>query len=115
MAIAQRSQVARVNTVKNARSDRAARIELRRRVLRYGVVLFCFALVVLLNVWMRLQVVNQGYVLSATTKLHERLEQEQRELRVEHATLTSPERLEAMARQRLGLRPPEKGQVIVLP
>jgi cell division protein FtsL len=115
MAIAQRSQVARIRTVKNARPDRAARLERRRRALRYGVVLFCFALVVLLNVWLRLQVVNQGYALSATTKLHERLEQEQRELRVEHATLTSPERLEAMARRRLGLRPPEKGQVIVLP
>ena len=115
MAIAQRSQAARVSTIKSARPDRAARIERRRRVLRYGVVLFCFALVVLLNVWLRLQVVNQGYALSATTKLRERLEQEQRELRVEHATLTSPERLEAMARRRLGLRPPEKGQVIVLP
>ena len=115
MAIAQRRQVARVSTIKEARFDRAARIELRRRVLRYGVGLFCVALVVLLNVWLRLQVVNQGYALSATTKLHERLEQEQRELRVEHATLASPERVEAMARQRLSLRPPEKGQVIVLP
>jgi cell division protein FtsL len=115
MAIAQRSQVAQVSTFKKARFERAARIERRRRVLRYSVVLFCFALVVLLNVWLRLQVVNQGYALSATTTLHERLEQEQRELRVEHATLTSPERVEALARRRLGLGPPEKGQVIVLP
>jgi hypothetical protein len=29
--------------------------------------------------------------------------------------LTSPDRLEAMARRRLGLMSPEKGQVIVLP
>jgi len=115
MAIAQRTQVAQVSALKKARFDRAARIERRRRVLRYGVVLFCFALVILLNVWLRLQVVNQGYALSATTKLHDRLEQEQRELRVEHATLTSPERVEALARRRLGLRPPERGQVIVLP
>jgi len=70
---------------------------------------------VLLHVWLRLQVVHMGYVLSTTSKLQNRLEQERRELTVELATLTSPDRLEAMARRRLGLTPPEKGQVIVLP
>jgi cell division protein FtsL len=71
--------------------------------------------VVLVHVWLRLQVVHMGYVLSTTSKLQNRLEQESRELKVELATLTAPDRLEAMARQRLGLRPPEKGQVFVLP
>jgi cell division protein FtsL len=69
----------------------------------------------LLHVWLRLQVVQMGYVLSTTAKLQNQLEQENRELRVEIATLTSPERLEEMARRRLGLSPPQKGQVIVLP
>jgi cell division protein FtsL len=69
----------------------------------------------LVHVWLRLQVVHMGYVLSTTTKLQGRLEQENRELKVELASLTSPDRLEAMARRRLGLMPPEKGQVIVLP
>src|ERR687891_2007301 len=71
--------------------------------------------VALLHVWLRLQVVHMGYVLSTTTKLQNQLEQENRELKVELATLTSPDRLEAMSRTRLGLTPPEKGQVIVLP
>jgi len=71
--------------------------------------------VALLHVWLRLQVVHMGYVLSTTSKLQNQLEQENRELKVEIATLTSPDRLEAMSRRRLGLRPPEKGQVIVLP
>jgi cell division protein FtsL len=56
-----------------------------------------------------------GYVLSTTTKLQNQLEQENRELKLELASLTSPDRLEAMARKRLGLLPPDKGQVIVLP
>jgi cell division protein FtsL len=56
-----------------------------------------------------------GYVLSTTSKLQGRLEQENRELKLELATMTSPDRLEALARKRLGLVPPEKGQVIVLP
>ena len=68
-----------------------------------------------LHVWLRLQVVHVGYVLSTTSKLRSRLEQENRELKIELATLTSPDRLESMARRRLGLRQPEKGQVIVLP
>jgi len=76
---------------------------------------FCLFILGLVHVWLRLQVVHMGYVLSTTTKLQGRLEQENRELKVELASLTSPDRLEAMARRRLGLMPPEKGQVIVLP
>jgi cell division protein FtsL len=71
--------------------------------------------VTLVHVWLRLQVVHVGYVLSTTSKLQSRLEQENRELKVELATLLSPERLEALARKRLGMTVPEKGQVIVLP
>ncbi len=89
----------------------------QRRRHNLGAALLGFALVgvVLSHVWLRLQVVRMGYVLSTTSKLQNQLEQEQRELKVELATLTSPDRLEAMARKRLGLVAPEKGQVIVLP
>lgn len=68
-----------------------------------------------LHVWLRLQVVRVGYVLSTTSKLQSRLEQENRELKIELASMTSPDRLESLARRRLGLKQPEKGQVIVLP
>ena len=71
--------------------------------------------VLLVHVWLRLQVVHMGYVLSTATKLQSRLEQENRELKIDLATMTSPDRLEALARRRLGLVPPEKGQIIVLP
>ncbi|HEX2385470.1 MAG TPA: cell division protein FtsL, partial [Candidatus Binatia bacterium] len=59
--------------------------------------------VALLHVWLRLQVVHMGYVLATATKLQRQLEQENRELKVELATVTSPQRLEAMARARLGM------------
>jgi cell division protein FtsL len=71
--------------------------------------------IVLLHVWLRLQVVHMGYVLATTSKLQNQLEQENRQLKVELATLMSPDRLEAMGRKRLGLTPPDKGQVIILP
>lgn len=98
-----------------ARVARAARSERRRDYWTALLLSLCLVGVILLHVWLRLQVVRLGYALSASSKLQSQLEQERRELTVELATLTSPDRLEAMARKRLGLVTPEKGQVIVLP
>ncbi len=71
--------------------------------------------VALLLVWVRLQVVNGGYELSTARHLAHRLEQEQRELEIEIATLTSPRRLETLARERLGMTPPAPGQIVSVP
>ena len=111
-APARSSKVARVKRGEAERIHRAGR---RRRFVVVGVAAFALIGVVLIHVWLRLQVVQMGYVLSTLSKLQGRLEQENRELTVELATLTSPERLEALARNRLGLVPPAKGQVVVLP
>ena len=75
----------------------------------------CLVGLALFHVWLRLQVVRLGYVLSATSKLQGQLEQENRELRLELATLSSPDRMGKLARARLGLREPEKGQLVNLP
>ena len=82
-----------------------------RRVLLLGV-----ALVVLCvgQVWLRLQVVHLGYELSAARKMQLRLEHEGRELEVELATLRDPARLGEVARRRLGMVDPGRGQVVVL-
>lgn len=74
----------------------------------------CLVSLALLHVWVRLQVVRLGYLLSTTTKVHSQLERENRELKAELATLTSLGRLGAMAREQLGLKEPEKGQVVIL-
>ena len=44
-----------------------------------------------------------------------RLEHERQELQVEIATLRDPARIADIARRRLGMADPEKGQVVVLP
>lgn len=88
----------------------------RRRGAWLPVVLGCLLVALaLLLVWQRLRVVQLGYVLSSAVKLERRLEQRNRELKLELASLTAPERLETMARRRLGLRDPGNGQVVVLP
>ena len=113
MATAVSLQARKVATVKR---ERALRSTASRWRLFLGIFLgIALIAAVLVHVWLRLQVVRMGYVLSTTSKLQARLEQENRELKVELATLTSPDRLEALARQRLGLAAPEKGQIIVLP
>ena len=113
MATAVSLQARKVARVKR---ERAVRSTASRWRLFLGIFLgIALIAAVLVHVWLRLQVVRMGYVLSTTSKLQTRLEQENRELKVELATLTSPDRLEALARQRLGLAAPEKGQIIVLP
>jgi cell division protein FtsL len=91
-----------------------SRRQVREALALYTLVL-CLMGLSLFHVWLRLRVVHMGYVLSSASKLHHQIEHENRELKVELATLTSPDRLETMARQRLGLKPPQKGQVIILP
>jgi cell division protein FtsL len=115
MATAARQRVKTLRSQKRERVESAGRLRWPRQVLLIVFSALGLVGVALLHVWLRLQVVHMGYVLSTTSKLQNQLEQENRELKVEIATLTSPERLEAMSRRRLGLRPPEKGQVIVLP
>jgi cell division protein FtsL len=82
-----------------------------RRVLLLGGVLVVLGM---LQVWLRLQVMHVGYELSAARKMQLRLEHEQRELEVEIATLRDPRRLAEVARRRLGMTDPAKGQVVIL-
>ncbi len=113
MASVVSAQTRKIASVKRERRPRSAASRWR---IFFGVILGVALIgVVLAHVWLRLQVVRMGYVLSTTSKLQTRLEQENRELKFELALLNSPERLGALARQRLGLVAPEKGQVIVLP
>jgi cell division protein FtsL len=99
----------------NERAPRAPRRGRRQNIFSIAALAVVLMALVWLHVWLRLQVVHLGYVLSTTSKLQSRLEQENRELKIELATMTSPERLEGLARRRLNLGQPEKGQVIVLP
>ena len=115
MATAIKIESQRIALPKRAHSSRADQAARRRRHLGVGLLIVALLGVVLVHVWLRLQVVRMGYVLSTASKLQSRLEQENRELKVELATLTTRDRLDEMARRRLGLTPPQKGQVVVLP
>ena len=115
MAPAVGAQSRKITAAKPEHPGRNVRAARRWRFVWTAFLVLMLIGVVLVHVWLRLQVVHLGYVLSTSSKLQSRLEQENRELKIELATMTSPDRLESLARRRLGLRPPEKGQVIVLP
>jgi cell division protein FtsL len=113
MAAATSLQARKSGNSKRERPERSAKPS---RFMVIGALLILVLIgTVLIHVWLRLQVVRLGYVLSTTSKLQTRLEQENRELKLELAKMTSPDRLESLARQRLGMATPEKGQVVVLP
>ena len=75
----------------------------------------CFVGLASFHVWSRLQVVRMGYVLSATSKLHKKLSEENKELSLELSTLSSPGRLRTMVRSRLGMRQAGESQLVILP
>lgn len=89
--------------------------ELRHLVAWLGLFVATGVLIALGHVWLRLQVVDLGYRIVTTRQLIEKLQQEQRELTIEAATLDAPGRLAEVARRRLGMMPPDKGQETVLP
>ena len=62
-------------------------------------------------VWSRLEVVRQGYANAAAAKQIKSLTAEQEKLRVEAATLRSPDRIEAIAKERLGMQFPAPEQI----
>ena len=65
--------------------------------------------------WCRVQCVNAGYGIDAETQRHQALLKERNTLKIELARLKSPERIETIARSRLGLIMPDSQQTVSLP
>ena len=79
------------------------------------VLLIFFMAELLFYTWCRVQYVNTGYELSRASNYHQQLINLQNNLKVGLARLKSPQRIEKIAKQRLGLIHPSREQVIVLP
>lgn len=88
---------------------RVVRVLLVRRVIVLGLMLVVLCLT---RVWLHLQVINVGYELTASRQVVTRLEHRRNELRIELATLRAPDRLAELAKERLQMVAPERGQVV---
>ena len=65
--------------------------------------------------WCRVQCVNAGYDIDRETRRHQALLKERNTMRIELARLKSPERIETIARTRLGLVMPDAQRTVTLP
>jgi cell division protein FtsL len=66
-------------------------------------------------VWCQTKVVNLGYRLSEAHRQHAKLVDENKKLHLEMARLRAPERVEQIALRQLGLKHPDKDQIVLLP
>lgn len=66
-------------------------------------------------IWSRIQIVEYGYSINDLTLKQEKLIEENKKLKVEVATLKSPERIEKIAQEKLGMQTPTTGQMVELP
>jgi len=68
-----------------------------------------------LYTWCRVNYIDVGYEISKETKKQNELIALQNNLKIELASLKSPERISKIAKDQLGLKAPTKSQTIVIP
>jgi cell division protein FtsL len=68
-----------------------------------------------LYTWCRVNCIDVGYDISRETKRQNELTALQNNLKIELASLKSPERIAKIAKDQLGLKAPTKSQTIVIP
>jgi cell division protein FtsL len=95
---------------------------IRRAVDRRGLATFAsttlacalVASALLFHAWVRTRVTEEGYRLSRLSAEHHELVREHERLQLRAAELKSPQRIEELARSRLGMGPPQVDRVVVL-
>jgi len=70
--------------------------------------------VILIYVWSHIQMRELEYQVAEEMNVREQLLEEQKKLKLECATLKSPQRIEAIARDKLQMSYPEREQVVLL-
>jgi len=100
--------------IDNSRLRRELDGETRRECFcLFGLVLLVF-LFVFVFAWQSSVFVREGYQIEKTRTQRDALEEWNRELALEHASLADPQRIDTLARRELGLALPQPQQVIRL-
>ena len=84
----------------------------RPRLAPVFVAIVIVSLLSLLFVWSRIHAINLEYGTSSLEKQIRVGQQQIKQLKLESAYLSRDERIETLARETLGLRPPASGQII---
>ena len=70
--------------------------------------------IALLFVWVRIQVIQLGYEVSKIRKETTELREQKNRLEAEIAELKSPSRIEAIAKERFGMRLPQSNEIVTV-
>jgi cell division protein FtsL len=82
-----------------------------REMKQFGVALCCLFLLVMTYAWQHYKAIEYGYQIELLKSQRNSIAEMNRVLRLEEASLRSPDRIDRLARQ-YGLRSPDAGQVI---
>lgn len=94
----------------SAKHDKKKRMEVKfSTVIIVSLVLMATALI---YVWSHLHSTNLNYLIAEEISIRDSFLEENKKLKIEYATLRSPQRIEAIARNKLDMYYPESGQVI---
>ena len=94
----------------SAKHDKKKRMEVKfSTVIIVSLVLMATALI---YVWSHLHFTKLNYLIAEEISIRDSLLEENKKLKIEYATLRSPQRIEAIARNKLDMYYPERGQVI---
>lgn len=82
-----------------------------REMKQFGTALACLFLLVFTYAWQHFKAIEYGYQIESAKRDYSGLTEMNHALRLEDASLRDPERIDVLAR-RMGLVPPEPGQVM---
>ncbi len=99
--------------IDNSRLVKVEDLRRNREMKQFGTALACLFLLVFTYAWQHFKAIEYGYQIEAAKRELSNLNEMNRSLHLEDASLRDPERIDVMAR-RMGLVPPQPGQVIRL-
>jgi cell division protein FtsL len=73
---------------------------------------FMIAGLLLLDIGQRIHMINLGYEIEQLLETHHNLQRVNKELLIEKGTLSSLDRIERIAKTRLGMKRPKQGRII---
>jgi len=97
--------------IDNSRLVKVEDLRRNREMKQFGTVLALLFLLVFTYTWQHFKAIEYGYQIESSKRELSNLTEMNRALRLEDASLRDPERIDLLAR-RMGLVPPEPGQVI---
>src|SRR5579864_1645364 len=82
-----------------------------REMRQFGIALGCLFLLVMTYTWQHFKAIEYGYKVESLKVTRDGLLEVHRALRLEEASLRSPDRIDKLARE-YGMQPPQAGQII---